>query len=164
MSKITSFEQLLLHELRDLYDAETRIEKALPKMAKAAESEQLENAFSSHLEETREQIERLKKAFEILGEKPKGETCQAAKGLIEEGEEVIKDIESGVIRDAGLIGAAQRVEHYEMAGYGTARNFAQILGQTEIVKLLDATLQEEGEADKKLTKIAKSINQQAVRA
>ena len=164
MSKITSFDQLLLHELRDLYDAESRIEKALPKMAKAAESEQLENAFTSHLEETREQIERLKKAFDILGEKAKGETCQAAKGLIEEGEEIIKNIEAGILRDTGLIGAAQRVEHYEMAGYGTARNFAEILGHSEIVKLLDTTLQEEGEADKKLTTIAKSINRQAVRA
>jgi ferritin-like metal-binding protein YciE len=164
MSKINSFKELLLLELRDLYDAEARIEKALPKMAEAAESPDLQQAFTSHLEETREQVERLEKAFDILGERPKGETCEAAKGLIKEGEEIIKNIDKGTLRDAGLIGAAQRVEHYEMAGYGTARNFARVMGQTEIVKLLDTTLQEEGEADKKLNKIAQTINKQAVNA
>lgn len=164
MSKIKTFEELLLMELRDLFDAETRIEEALPKMAKAADSEKLQQAFTSHLEETREQLERLRKIFNQLGEEPKGETCEAAKGLIEEGEEVMKNIDQGALRDAALIGAAQRVEHYEMAGYGTARNFARILGKQQIVKLLDATLQEEGNADKKLTDIANSINRQAVRA
>lgn len=163
MPKITSFEELLLMELKDLYDAELRIEKALPKMAEAAESDELKEAFMSHLEETREQIQRLKKAFEMLGEQPKGKTCEAAKGLIKEGEEIIKDIEQGVLRDAGLIGAAQRVEHYEMAGYGTARNFARILGNSRVEKLLDTTLQEEGDADKKLTRIAQTINRQALR-
>ncbi len=163
MSKITSFEELLIMELSDLYDAESRIEKALPKMAEAAQSEELKKAFMMHLEETREQIERLRKAFEILGQRPKGETCEAAKGLIKEGEKIIKEIDPGVLRDAGLIGAAQRVEHYEIAGYGTARNFAHILGMSQVVKLLDATLQEEGDTDKKLTGISQVINKQAMR-
>lgn len=163
MTKITSFEELFLMELRDLYDAETRIEDALPKMAKAADSEELRQAFESHLEETREQLQRLRRIFDQMGQRPQGETCAAAKGLIKEGEDIIKGIDQGPLRDAGLIAAAQRVEHYEMAGYGAARNFAHMLGLHDIEKLLDTTLQEEGEADKKLNRVARTINKQALR-
>lgn len=148
--------------MRDLYNAENQLVKALPKMAKAASTPDLRKAFESHLKETKTHVERLEKIFKKLGEKPSGKTCKAMKGLVEEGSEMTKEEGSGVVIDAGLIGAAQRVEHYEMAGYGVVRTFASVLGESEAKKLLQTTLDEEGAADKKLTKIAEGfVNEEA---
>jgi ferritin-like metal-binding protein YciE len=145
----------------DLYSAEKQITRALPKLVKAATSDELRQAFQSHLEETNGHVTRLEKAFEILGKSPKGKTCVGMKGVLEEGAEVLEDTDKGDVRDAGLISAAQRVEHYEMAGYGTARNFAKLLGQNEIAALLEETLDEEKAADKKLSSISKQVNAEA---
>ena len=154
--KLDSLRDLLIEELRDLYSAETQLLDALPKMAEAASSNQLKLAFSHHLEETRQHVSRLETIFQQIGEKPSGETCEAMKVLIKEGEILVKaEGESGV-RDAGLIGAAQRVEHYEIAGYGTARSLAGRLGESQVAETLQKTLNEEAEADKKLTAIAES--------
>ena len=154
--KLDSLRDLLMEELRDLYSAETQLLDALPKMAKAANSNQLKSAFSHHLEETREHVSRLERIFQQIGEKPSGETCEAMKGLIKEGETLVKAEGEPDVRDAGLIGAAQRVEHYEIAGYGTARSLAGRLGEGQIAETLQKTLNEEAEADKKLTAIAES--------
>ena len=159
---ISSFEDLFEDQIMDLYDAENRITEALPKMANAATSSELKQAFTSHLRETEMQVQRLEQIFRQLGKEPKRQTCQAMKGLIAEGEEYVKANADGDVRDAGLIAAAQRVEHYEMAGYGAARAFAERLGHMEAARLLDQTLQEEGNADKKLTAIAEqSVNAHA---
>jgi ferritin-like metal-binding protein YciE len=155
---------LYLNELRDLYSAETQLLDALPKMAEAATSPQLKQAFTSHLQETRTQAGRLEHIFEQLGEEPTGETCAAMKGLIKEGSEYVDAGGDDDVRDAGLIGAAQRVEHYEIAAYGTARHLARRLGETAAAQLLQATLDEEGAADKKLTSIAESQSNVPVRA
>ena len=155
----TSFEKLddLYHEqLQDLYDAEQRLTKALPKMQEAAHSPQLKQAFGSHLTETEGQITRLEKCFELFGQSPKAKTCEAMKGLISEGDEMVNAKGDPDVKDAALIAAAQRVEHYEIAGYGTLRNLARRIGQTQAVTLLQQTLDEEGNADKKLTSIAES--------
>ena len=149
-----SLKKLYIDELKDLYSAETQLVKALPKMAKKATSPELKKAFTDHLEETKGHVERLEEIFEELDEKPTGKTCKGMKGLIEEGEEVIDEDGDDAVLDAALIGAAQRVEHYEMAGYGVARTFATILGEDDAADLLQETLDEEGEADKKLTQIA----------
>src|ERR1700740_2150610 len=154
--KLDSVKDLLIAELRDLYNAEEQLVEALPKMAEAASSTELKNAFSHHLEETRKHVTRLDDVFKSLAEKAGGETCEAMKGLVKEGEQFIKAKGEPDVRDAGLIGAAQRVEHYEMAGYGTARTLAKRLGYQEIATLLDQTLREEGEADKKLTAVAEN--------
>lgn len=159
---LNTMDDLLLHELKDLYDAEHRIADALPLMADKAHSQQLKQAFQSHLQETKNQIRRLEDAFKLLNEKPKRDTCQAAKGLIEEGEHVLKAKGDEDVLDAALIAAAQRVEHYEMAGYGSARAFAERAGHADVARLLQETLNEEGATDKKLTDIASSINRQAV--
>jgi ferritin-like metal-binding protein YciE len=156
-----SLENLFLDELKDLYDAERQITKALPKMAKVASSDELANAFREHLEQTQGHIERLERVFEELGEKPGRKKCEAMKGLIEEGEEIIKMSAEDPVRDAGLIGAAQKVEHYEMAGYGTLRTWAQQLGHDEVADLLQQTLDEEEETDKLLTGIAGELNLEA---
>jgi len=145
---------LYLNELRDLYSAETQLIDALPEMAEAATSPELKAAFNSHLQETRLHAQRLEQIFQALGEDPSGETCQAMKGLIKEGGDYVKAGGDDSVRDAGLIGAAQRVEHYEMAGYGTARALAMRLSETAAAKILQTTLNEEGAADKKLTAIA----------
>jgi ferritin-like metal-binding protein YciE len=158
---VATMEELFVDELKDLYSAEKQITKALPKLVKGATSEELKQAFLSHLEETKGQITRLEQAFGILGKKPNGKTCVGMKGVLEEGAEMLEDTEKGEVRDAGLISAAQRVEHYEMAGYGSARDFAKLLGQSEIAALLDATLEEEKLADKKLTGISKAVNSAA---
>lgn len=159
---MSSFRELLEDEIKDLYDAENRIKEALPKMRDHASSADLKKAFSDHLEETKDQIARLEQIGEHLDINLTGETCQATKGLIKEGEELMEEFEKGAILDAALIGAAQRVEHYEMASYGTAREFAETLGLKEVMDLLQATLDEEGEANKKLTKIARSgVNKEA---
>jgi ferritin-like metal-binding protein YciE len=159
--KVASIQDLFLDELKDLYSAEKQITKALPKLVKAASTEELSAAFASHLQETKGHVERLEEIFQKLGKKGVGKTCEGMKGVLEEGAEVIQEIEKGPIRDAGLIAAAQRVEHYEIAGYGSVRAFAQLLGKQDIVELLEETLQEEKAADEKLTKISESVNQEA---
>jgi Mn-containing catalase len=151
--------ELLVEELRDIYHAEGQLVKALPKMAKAAKSVQLRQAFQKHLAETEGHVERLQKAFDLLGEKQKGKPCKGMMGLVEEGRETIdegKELED-VAADLALIGAAQRVEHYEMAAYGTARAMAERLGENKIVSLLSQTLAEEEKTDKTLTKIAEPL-------
>lgn len=155
---VESLEELFMDELKDLYSAEKQITKALPKMVKAATTPKLKDAFQSHLEETKGQIERLETIFEMLKKKGTGKTCEGMKGVLSEGAEVLEETKKGDLRDAGLITAAQRVEHYEMAGYGGVREYAKLLGQREIMALLDATLKEEEAADKKLTQIAKEVN------
>ena len=147
--KMETLKELYVEELQDLYSAETQITKALPKMVKAATSQTLKDAFESHLEETREQIKRLDQIFENLGESSKGKTCEGMKGLLKEGDELMKEDIDPEVLDAGLISAAQRVEHYEMAGYGTVRTYAELLGEDEAVTLLEATLKEEKAADSK---------------
>jgi len=157
MPKIRTFEDLFIDELKDLYNAEQQLTRALPKMAKAASTPELKKAFETHLEETREQVHRLEQVFEEIGVPAKGKTCQAMKGLIEEGKELLDEGMENEVLDAGLIGAAQRVEHYEIAAYGTARTMAETLGHKKAVKLLDQTLREEKAADEKLTRIAESV-------
>ena len=149
-----SLKKLYIDELKDLYSAETQLVKALPKMAKKASAPELKKAFQDHLEQTKGHVERLEEIFEELEEKPTGKTCKGMKGLIEEGQEVIDEDGEEAVLDAALIGAAQRVEHYEMAGYGVARTFAMHLGEDDAADLLQETLDEEGEADKLLTSIA----------
>jgi ferritin-like metal-binding protein YciE len=158
-------EELLVDELKDLYSAETQIVKALPKMIKAAGSPELKRAFERHLEETRRQVERLNQIADNLDVKLTGKKCKGMEGLIEEGKEIMEeDLDENAV-DAGLIGAAQKVEHYEIAAYGTARTHAQLLGLTKVARLLQQTLDEEGATDKKLTALAESIiNVEAVRA
>lgn len=157
-------QELFVDELKDLYSAEKQITRALPKLAKAVTSEDLKQALLSHLDETKGHVARLEQIFEKLGKKPAGKTCVGMKGVLEEGSEMLEDTDKGVVRDAGLISAAQRVEHYEMAGYGSARDFAKSLGQGEIATLLEQTLEEEKAADKKLTLISKQVNAEAKRA
>ena len=159
---VTNIEELLLSELKDLYSAEKQITKSLPKMIKGATSPNLKEAFQSHLEETNGQIERLEKIFGILEKKGTGKTCEGMMGVLAEGAEVLQETKKGDLRDSGLITAAQRVEHYEMAGYGGVREYAKLLGQKEIMALLDATLKEEEAAAKKLTMIAKEVNAAAL--
>jgi ferritin-like metal-binding protein YciE len=152
--------ELYIDELKDLYSAENQLVKALPKMAKAATSEELSAGFTEHLEQTRGHVERLEKIFKQLGESPKGKKCKGMEGLIEEGSEAIEEYE-GELLDAALIGAAQRVEHYEMAGYGTVIAFAEELGESNHVNLLNETLEEEKATDEKLTELSSEINAQA---
>jgi ferritin-like metal-binding protein YciE len=159
--KLDTLRALFVDELKDLYSAEHQLLKALPKMAKAASSPQLTRAFESHLEETKGQVERLEQVFESLDVSPKGKKCKAMEGLVEEGAELMEEDADPDVMDAGLIAAAQRVEHYEIAGYGCVRTYAQLLGETKAAKLLQATLDEEGAADKKLTQIAEKINVEA---
>jgi ferritin-like metal-binding protein YciE len=158
MASIDSMNALLVDELRDIYDAEKRLTKAIPKMAKKAENEELRSALEEHLQETQGQIARLEEAFEHLGEKAKGKPCAGMRGIIEEGEEhMSEDYEDDDLRDAVIIGSAQRVEHYEIAAYGTAIAHARLLEQEEIVRLLEETLEEEKATDARLTEIAESV-------
>ena len=150
-------EELLVDELKDLYSAENQIIKALPKMAKAASAPELKRAFERHLEETRRQVERLEAVGEALDIRLTGKKCKGMEGLIDEGKETIEEDLPDPALDAGLIGAAQKVEHYEIAAYGTARNHASLLGYNKVAKLLQQTLDEEGATDKKLTQLAESI-------
>jgi ferritin-like metal-binding protein YciE len=160
--KMESLKDLYLEQLRDLYDAETQLIDALPKMAEAATSPDLKKGFNDHLNQTRDHVTRLERIFSALGEKPKGQTCQAMKGLVKEGEEMIKAKGDPEVIDAGLIAAAQRVEHYEIAAYGTVRTYAESLGAAEAAQLLETTLKEEKETDFKLTHLAKThINAEA---
>ena len=152
--KLDSLNDLLIEQLRDLHNAETQLVDALPKMAEAASSEELKSAFKHHLDQTHEHVSRLDGIFREIGEKSSGETCEAMKGLLKEGETLLKAEGDPNVRDAGIIGAAQRVEHYEIAGYGTARSLSRRLGDNEVAAILQRTLNEEAEADKKLTSIA----------
>jgi len=156
-----SLRELYIEELKDLYSAENQLLKAIPKMAKASESGELRKGFEKHLEQTRGHVGRLEKIFSNLGESPKGKKCKGMEGLISEGGEMIEEHDESEMRDAGLISAAQRVEHYEMAGYGTVRTYAQLLGQQEHARLLQQTLDEEEQADQTLSKIAASVNVEA---
>ncbi len=152
--KIRSMDELFEHELEDLLSAEQQLVEALPKMAEAANSTTLKTAFKDHLKETKTHVTRLEKAFKTLGKEPKSTTCKGMEGLIKEGEDIIKNAVDPAVLDAGLIAAAQRVEHYEIAGYGTARAHARTLGHTELVDLLQTSLDEEGAANKHLTQLA----------
>jgi len=152
---------LYIDELKDLYNAENQLVKALPKMAKAASSDELKQGFEDHLQQTRGHVQRLEQIFKSLDESPKGKKCAGMEGLVKEGSEVMGEDFAGALMDAALIGAAQRVEHYEIAAYGTASEFAKLLGESEHVTLLEETLQEEKETDEKLTSLAKEINPQA---
>lgn len=162
---LQSLEDLFLHDLKDIYNAEMQITKALPRMAKKASAPELRRAFEQHLKQTEAQIKRLERVFGTLDEKAKGKTCKGMQGLIEEGKEMMsEDIEDDVL-DAALIAAAQKVEHYEMAAYGTARTYAEMLGNTEAARLLQQTLDEEEATDKKLTQLAEQlVNVEAVQA
>jgi len=153
--------ELYIDELKDLYNAENQLLKALPKMAKAAWSEELQAGFKEHLEQTRGHVERLERIFESLGASPRGKKCMGMEGLVKEGSEVMEEDFEQAVKDAALIGAAQRVEHYEIAAYGTVSEFAKILGEEQHVSLLEETLEEEKETDEKLTSLAKEINPQA---
>jgi ferritin-like metal-binding protein YciE len=160
--KLESLKDLYLEQLRDLYSAETQIVDALPKMAEAATSPDLRKGFNDHLRQTEEHVRRLERIFQDLQESPKGHTCEGMKGLLKEGSEMTKMRGEPAVIDAGLIAAAQRVEHYEMAGYGTVRTYAEMLGKTEHVSLLERTLQEEEQTDEHLTELAEShINVEA---
>lgn len=162
--KLDTLKKLYVSELRDLYNAENQLLKALPKMAKAASSEELKDGFEKHLEQTKGHVERLEQIFEGLDENPKGKTCKAMKGLIEEGSEILKEDGEESVLDAGIIVAAQKVEHYEMAGYGSVRTFAQLLGQNKAAELLQTTLDEESETNEILNKLAESVvNPEALR-
>ncbi len=152
---------LYIDELKDLYNAENQLVKALPKLARAAASAELRQGFEEHLEQTKGHVERLEKIFQMLDESPKGKKCKGMEGLIEEGSEVMEQDYEGSLLDAALIGAAQRVEHYEIAGYGTARSFAESLGESDHVSLLNETLEEEKEIDQKLTELAQQVNTEA---
>jgi ferritin-like metal-binding protein YciE len=153
---LDSLHDLYVNELKDLYNAENQLLKALPKVAKAASNPDLKAAIEEHLEVTRGQVERLDRVFDELGVSPKGKKCKAMEGLIEEGKEVMEEEGEDAVIDAALIAAAQRVEHYEMAGYGCVRTFARLLGYENAAQLLQETLDEEGEADKKLTELAET--------
>jgi len=156
-----SLKKLYVDELKDLYSAENQLVKALPKMAKAASSDELRQGFEDHLEQTKGHVQRLEKIFQALGETPKGKKCKGMEGLVEEGSEVMEEDFEGSLLDAALIGAAQRVEHYEIAAYGTVCAFAKELGETEQNSLLNETLEEEKETDETLTQLAQQINTQA---
>lgn len=159
-----TMQDLLLDELKDLYSAEKQIVKVLPKLAKAVSNSDLQEAILAHLEETKGQVARLDEIAGILGKKLTGKNCVGMQGVLEEGNEILEETDKGEIRDAALIAACQRVEHYEMAGYGSARDFAKTLGQREIADLLDETLAEEKATDKKLTLLSKQVNNEAKRA
>jgi ferritin-like metal-binding protein YciE len=162
---LDSLENLFVHELKDLLSAEKQLVKALPKMAKGASSPKLRSAIQKHLEQTKGHVNRLEQIFEKLGKAPRAEHCKAMEGLIEEGSDLLEEEGSDTVKDAALIGAAQRVEHYEIAAYGTARALAELLGLDKAVDLLQKTLDEEKQTDENLTKLAKSeVNLEAEKA
>lgn len=154
---LDTLEKLYISELRDLYSAENQLLKALPKMAKGAASPELKDAFEKHLEQTKGHIQRLEQLFEQLDESPKGKTCHAMKGLVEEGSEILKEEGEDSVLDAGMIVAAQKVEHYEIASYGSVRTFANLLGQDEAARLLQSTLDEESETNEILNGLAETV-------
>lgn len=156
-----SLRELYIDELRDLYNAETQLTKALPKMAKASSNTELREAFEEHLRQTSEHVSRLEQIFDMLEEKPTGKKCLGMDGLVKEGAQTMREDYEGAAMDAGIIGAAQRVEHYEISAYGTVREFARVLGENEHVSLLQQTLEEEKQTDQKLTQLGEEINLQA---
>jgi ferritin-like metal-binding protein YciE len=157
-----ALKELYIDELKDIYNAENQLVKALPKMAKTANSEELRTGFEEHLEQTRGHVQRLEQIFKELGEKPSGKKCKGMEGLVAEGQEIMgEDFEDDVM-DAALISAAQRVEHYEIAAYGTVRTYAELLGEDTAAQLLEQTLEEEKETDQKLTDMAGEINVKAL--
>ena len=162
--EMEDLKDLYIEELKDLYSAENQIIKALPKMIKAASSEELKAGFEEHLEQTKNQVTRLEKIFEGLDASPKGKKCKGMEGLLEEGKELMEEDAEPDVLDAGLIAAAQHVEHYEIAGYGCVRTYAELLGDKQAVKLLQQTLDEEKETDQKLSELARSINVEAEKA
>ena len=155
--KLDSLETLWVEELRDIYNAENQLLKALPKMAKKASAPELKQAFQEHLDQTKEHVERLEEIFEKLDKKPAGKTCKAMKGLLEEGSELLEEEGEESVLDAGIIAAAQKVEHYEIASYGAVRAWANMLGEEDAAEILQQTLDEEGETDKRLTELAEEI-------
>lgn len=157
-----ALKELYIDELRDIYNAESQLVKALPKMAKAANSEELRTGFEEHLEQTRGHVQRLEQIFKELGEKPSGKKCKGMEGLVAEGQEMMGEDFEDEVMDAALISAAQRVEHYEIAAYGTVRTYAELLGEDTAVQLLEQTLEEEKETDQKLTDMASEINVRAM--
>jgi ferritin-like metal-binding protein YciE len=160
--EMTELQDLYVDELRDLLSAENQIIKALPKMAKQASSPELQKAFNKHLEESKGHVDRLNRIFEKMGQRPRAKKCKGIEGILEEGKEFMDEAETDELMDAGLIASAQRVEHYEIAAYGTLRTYAELLGDKEAAKLLQQTLDEEGATDKKLTSLAQSgINVEA---
>ncbi len=160
--KLNSLRDLYLEQLEDVFDAENQLVKALPKMAGAASEPELKQAFEEHLEQTKGHVERLEKVFKMLGESPKRQKCEGMAGLIKEGEEVMESAKEKDVCDAALIAAAQRVEHYEIAAYGTLRTFAEQLGEDDAIELLEQTLDEEKDTDARLTEIAEStVNEEA---
>jgi ferritin-like metal-binding protein YciE len=164
MTATKSLNDLMLSFMQDVYYAERQILKALPKMAKAAQNDKLKQALLHHREETQGQVERLQKAFEALGRRARGQTCEAINGLVEEGEEVIEEFPAGVVRDAGILANAQAVEHYEMARYGTIIAWAKACGEDQVARLMHETLEEEKKADTLLNSLAKGgLNEQAVK-
>lgn len=164
MTNLKTLQELYVQQLKDLYSAETQLVDALPKMAQAAADPQLKAGFEQHLAETQQQVTRLDSIFAALGEQPSGHTCQAMKGLIAEGNEMIAQDASPAVKDAGLIACAQRVEHYEIAGYGTVARYAQVLGHTQHLETLRVTESEEKKTDSALTALSDSINERAARA
>jgi ferritin-like metal-binding protein YciE len=161
MASLENLHDLFVHELRDLFDAENQLIRALPLMAKAATSERLREGFDLHLRQTKEQVRRLEQLFQGLGVSPEGKHCNAMAGLVAEAEELLGEDADPDVMDAGLIVAAQKVEHYEIAGYGSVRRFAEMLGYKDAAKLLEATLKEESQTDEKLTQIAQTLNTRA---
>jgi ferritin-like metal-binding protein YciE len=155
--KLETLKALYIHELKDLYSAEKQIIKALPKMVKAASNKQLAAGFKEHLEQTKEQVARLERILTSHDESNRGPKCEGMEGLIKEGDELIEEDAEDEVRDAGLIAAAQRIEHYEIAGYGCARTYAELLEDPDSAELLQTTLTEESDTDKKLTNLAKSV-------
>jgi ferritin-like metal-binding protein YciE len=155
--ELETLKDLYIHELKDLYSAEKQIIKALPKMVKAATNEELAAGFQEHLEQTKEHVARLEKILTSHDESTRGPKCEGMEGLIKEGDEIIEEDAENEVRDAGLIAAAQRIEHYEMAGYGCARTYAELLGDRQSAQLLQTTLTEESDTDKRLTKLAESV-------
>lgn len=162
--KMNDLKDLYVEQLRDLYSAETQLTEALPKMADAANTPELKQGFTAHLIETQQQIQRLESIFADLGEDPGGHTCKAMQGLVAEGSDMIREKAVPAVKDAGLIAAGQRVEHYEIAGYGTVRTYAEVLGFGQHADLLATSEQEEKDADQKLTQLSKQINLEAASA
>jgi len=161
MTKLSNLSELLVHELKDLYHAEKQLVKALPRMASAAHDSELRLGFTEHLHQTKQHVERIERVMKLLGATPGGRTCKAMQGLLEEGSDTIHENASPEVKDAALIAAAQRVEHYEIAGYGTARTYAELLDQADVAELLQTTLDEEAETDKRLSILAETINLRA---
>jgi len=155
-------EELFVDELKDIYSAEKQAVKAFPRLTKAVQSDELKQAMQEHLEQTKGQIERLDRIFEILDKRSSGKTCQGMKGLVEEAQSQVEEIEKGPVLDCAMIGALQRIEHYEIAAYGTAATLAEAMGQDEVKELLGETLEEEKETDERLTQVAQSVNSEAI--